>query len=429
MVPRIFQGFYDEEIKEIKDPMHEAITTPQLIHFHGYQCEEHVVVTADGYYLVLHRIIGAPKREKDTATELANSSGFPSPQTSTTASSGRGRRRLGGPPILVLHGAMMSSEIWLCQRSASKNLALRLVDEGYDVWLSNRRGCKYSQKHISYKPYEARFWDFSMDETIQHDVPAQVEYVLGASGHRSLSLLGFSQGTAEILGALSICRRLQRRVNCVVAISATAKPPTPANTLIRSMVHWTPELVFLLFGRKSMLSSFYFWQSLLSPRAMTWLIDWCTALLFGWRSANIRARDKPTLYRHFYSTASVKQISHWFQIMRAGRFQFYDDSATGQQRSRIIPAFPLSNNEVDKLLIFGINDCLVDAPGLIRELRAVTMLEVPEYEHLDPIWAHDADVKVYPLILDYLRTHTPAEGSKRMASETADPFAWPPLLR
>lgn len=241
MVPRIFQGFYDEEIKEIRDPMHEANTTPQLAHFHGYQCEEHVVVTADGYYLVLHRIIGGlPRKEgggaREDISELANGTGFPSPQTSTTASVGRGRRRLSGPPILVIHGAMMSSEAWLCQRIARKNLVLRLFDEGYDVWLTNRRGCKYSQKHISYKPYETRFWDFSMDETIQHDVPAQVEYVLGTSGHRTLSLLGFSQGTAEILGALAICRKLQKRVNCVVAISATAKPPTPSNTLIKSMV-------------------------------------------------------------------------------------------------------------------------------------------------------------------------------------------------
>ena len=78
----------------------------------------------------------------------------------------------------------------------------------------------------------------------------------------------------------------------------------PQNTLIRSMVLWTPELVFLIFGRKSMLSSVYFWQSVLSPRAMAWLMDMTMRLLFGWSNENIRPQRQihplsPSLFYGF----------------------------------------------------------------------------------------------------------------------------------
>ena len=423
-VPQIFKGSKNERIKEMDDSIVNAKTTPQLIKYHGYGCEEHVVLTADGYYLVLYRIIRIPNTNADVhGAAVSNGSGYPSPQQSTSSTS----RRRSTPTILVLHGAIMCSEIWVCHRNSRKNIVCNLADEGYDVWLANRRGCKYSQKHTLYKPDNVKFWDFSMDETIIHDVPAQIEYVLGVTGNKSLTLMGFSQGAAEIFGALSVNRRLEKRVDCVVAFSATAKPPTPKNALIHSMVHWTPEIVYLLFGRKSLLSSVYFWQSILSVRAMSWLIDTSMYLLFGWRSMNIRPRDRYQLFGHLYSTASVKQVAHWFQIMRAGRFQMFDDSPSGFSKARIIPAFPMKNNKVPKLLIMGMKDCLVEPEGMMAELSNATIIECKDYEHMDTIWANDADVKVFRPALEFIRKHLQSKevrGSTRSLCDS-DVFQWP----
>ena len=41
---------------------------------------------------------------------------------------------------------------------------------------------------------------------------------------------------------------------------------------------------------------------------------------------NIDEKEKATLYSHLYSFASVKQVVHWFQIIRHQRFQMYDES-------------------------------------------------------------------------------------------------------
>lgn len=410
------------------DPLSAATSTPELIEYHGYECEEHLVVTADGYVLQMHRILPA----RPALPEDDGDATLPSPEPSVSAAGPSRGESAAGPPVLAIHGAMLSSEIWLAQRQAGKNLVLSLVDAGYDVWLANRRGTRYSQKHLLYKPQEERFWDYSIDETIIHDVPAQVEYILAATGHRQCALLGFSQGTAEALGAMAFSQRLHRRISCMVGLSATAKPPTPRNPFIHSMVHWTPELVFLLFGRKSMLKSVYFWQSVLSPKAMAWLMDHCMRLLFGWRNRNIKPKDKPLLYRYLFASASVKQIAHWFQIMRANRFQMYDDTPPGRHSQA--PEYPLRNITRPLMLFLGDHDCLTDAHFVETHLPAAEMHLMAGYEHMDTIWSHDADQTVYPHVLQFLELYAPINSAtkpRRVASslsigESASPI-WPPV--
>jgi lysosomal acid lipase/cholesteryl ester hydrolase len=78
-------------------------------------------------------------------------------------------------PVLLMHGCMMSSEVWVCLRSSKKCLPLVLADAGYDVWLGNVRGNKYCQKHVNWTPSQNEFWDFSLDEIVMHDIPAIVD--------------------------------------------------------------------------------------------------------------------------------------------------------------------------------------------------------------------------------------------------------------
>jgi hypothetical protein len=51
----------------------------------------------------------------------------------------------------------------------------RLFDAGFDVWLCNNRGNKYSCKHVNLAPSSERFWNFSMDEMARYDIPAVVQ--------------------------------------------------------------------------------------------------------------------------------------------------------------------------------------------------------------------------------------------------------------
>mmetsp|Transcript_15439 Transcript_15439/g.26121 ORF Transcript_15439/g.26121 Transcript_15439/m.26121 type:complete len:84 (+) Transcript_15439:502-753(+) len=80
---------------------------------------------------------------------------------------------------------------------ASVAPAFKLVEAGYDVWLGNQRGTKYSLGHTSlnYKK-DKKYWEFSFTEMGDFDAPAQIDYVRGSTGAEKLTYIGHSQGTA-----------------------------------------------------------------------------------------------------------------------------------------------------------------------------------------------------------------------------------------
>ena len=103
-------------------------------------------------------------------------------------------------------------------------MALTLHAAGYDVWLANTRGNKYSCKHAQ-KPHDSHaFWDFSLDQYALVDVPDTIDYVLGISGHSSLTYIGFSQGTTVGFAALALSPALNAKINLFIALAAVMRP-------------------------------------------------------------------------------------------------------------------------------------------------------------------------------------------------------------
>lgn len=53
-----------------------------------------------------------------------------------------------------------------------KSLAFRLATAGYDVWLGNNRGTKYSMGHTTLSNKDKAYWEFSYTELGLYDAPA-----------------------------------------------------------------------------------------------------------------------------------------------------------------------------------------------------------------------------------------------------------------
>lgn len=83
-----------------------------------------------------------------------------------------------------------------------------LADEGFDIWLANVRGNRYSRNHVVLSPDGVRenrreFWDFTFHEMGVYDLSATIDYVLTTTKTEKIHYIGYSQGAAQflILGA------------------------------------------------------------------------------------------------------------------------------------------------------------------------------------------------------------------------------------
>ncbi|KAI0724469.1 triacylglycerol lipase [Cerioporus squamosus] len=369
----------------------------KLCEIFGYEHEEHVVLTKDGYLLGLHRLPAKRGEVRDH------------PGVSTRK-----------PVVYLHHGLLMNSEGWVCLTSSERSVAFTLVELGFDVWLGNNRGNKYSKKSIHHSPTSAKFWDYSIDDFAWHDIPDSIEYILKVTKEPSLSYVGFSQGTAQAFAALSIHPPLNEKVNVFVALAPAMSPAGLAARVVDGLMKASPTLVFLVFGRKSIMSSVPTWQSLLYPPLYSAVITTSLTWLFNWRCRNIPSLQKLAAFAHLYSTASVKSVVHWFQIMRNAKFQMYDDDVqrVTLTTSRRTPRpsgvtayaplrFPTRNIFTPIVLLYGDSDSLVDIDVMLHELpkKNVRVRRLHGYEHLDVIWGENVHKDVIPHVVSALREH------------------------
>ncbi|KAK5709999.1 cholesterol esterase [Elasticomyces elasticus] len=362
--------------KNVSSPIAHAQDFVELCELFGYYAEEHIVQTGDGYLLGVHRL-GWRKGEEDSRVNA-------------------------GPGSIPKESGVFTSRTTHEFR----------VEQGYDVWLGNNRGNKYSKKSLHSTPTSPEFWNFSMDQFAFHDIPDSIDYILSTTGQSNLSYIGFSQGTAQAFATLSIHPTLNAKINVFVALAPALAPPGLASGIVASLCKSNPSILFLAFGRRAILGSATMWQALLYPGIFAWFIDKCLLYLFNWKTLNITAHQKLAAYPHLYSFTSTKSVVHWFQIIRNGTFQMYDDEVStplavgnGSQYYKVAK-FPTRNIKTLIVLVYGGSDSLVDIKLMLKELpRHTVAKEIKKYEHLDLLWASDVDELVFPHVLEALDSY------------------------
>ncbi|EPE08030.1 sterol esterase tgl1 [Ophiostoma piceae UAMH 11346] len=387
----------EERKKSVSTSIREASDFVELCRLFGYTAEEHVFQTKDGYLLGLHRLAHRPGEEDHKVNAGPNSI----------------KKRV----VYMHHGLLMNSEVWVCNTEARRSLPFVLVERGFDVWFGNNRGNKYSKKSVKASSKKMDFWNFSIDEFALYDIPDSIAYILETTCQPSLSYIGFSQGTAQAFAALAIHPKLNDQVNVFIALAPAMSPAGLSNGIVDALVKASPQILFLLFGRRSILSSATMWQSILYPPLFVRVIDLGLSFLFGWRTENISASQKLAAYAHLYSYTSTKSVVHWFQIIRTKSFQMYDDDvhpllATHSKHTKVAK-YPTRNIKTPVILVYGGSDSLVDIKAMMRELPLQTVAtEIPHYEHLDFLWARDNDTLVFQHVFDALDSFTGAEHTK-----------------
>lgn len=347
----------------------------EMCQLFDYDIENRIVRTKDGYLLTVHRI---------------TSLGIKPPPRN-------------GKVVYLHHGLLMDSEIWVTMLEKNQNLPFVLYELGYDVWLGNNRGNKYSHKHLTKKLDSKDFWDFCIDEFALFDIPDTIDFILQETGKESLTYIGFSQGTAQAFASVSINPDLNNKVERIIAISPATTPHGLYSKFLDILLKSSPNLIYLLFSRKILMPSVLFWERVMYPPFFDTSIDISNYMLFNWKSKNIDKIQKIASYAHLYSTTSVKTVVQWFQIMASKNFQMYHDSSVSVLNFDPV-SYPLKNIRIPILLIYGNTDSLVDIEVMKKQLPSenVHCFSVDDHEHLDNLWGRDVETAVFPLVLSAL---------------------------
>lgn len=142
-----------------------------------YQILTHNLITTDLYKLQIFQV------------NLSNPSEIQKSNSKTT--------------IILQHGLIGSSDEFFINGD-DKSLGFYLVNQGYDVWVANSRGNKYSHSAIKLQMNLENYFDFSFQEMAIEDTAAIYHQILRKNGQDAkIVFIGFSQGTQLFFAALT----------------------------------------------------------------------------------------------------------------------------------------------------------------------------------------------------------------------------------
>lgn len=400
----------------------------------GYIIREHVVATKDDYLLVVHKLerMGSSPGASPSASVGASASASTIDLAHTARSITPGSAStttLVQPKVAYFHhGLLTNSELFLLGSEKNKNLPYLLVDLGYEVWLGNNRGNKYSRKHLKLSVSDKRYWNYSLDEFALYDIPDTLRYIQTYYSHGTkIMYVGFSQGCLQLFASLSLNPHLNQSISLFVGLSPAIIPRDLSHTLLKLIVNKTANdnsFLYGLFGERAILPSVSFWCWIMGPDLYQQVVDRLLRFLFGWTLRNISPQQKKVGYRHMFSNSSVKLIIHWFQIIASRRFQMFDETCNigllglatlsrdlKYTTSRVAP-FPISHHlDVPMVLVYGDSDILVDIDSTRRLIlsqnakmtsKLLEVIKCSTYEHMDTLWGNNVYEDVFKRVIEHM---------------------------
>ena len=365
----------------------------QIIRTKGYPCEEHKVITNDGYILGVFRI------------PHGRNSSIP------------------GRPVLLQHGLLDAAVTWV-MNFPDQSLGYILADAGYDVWLGNMRGNYYSRAHVKYNPdHDVQFWDFSWDDMARDDLPSMISYILNVTQQTTIGYIGHSQGTMIAFAELgNLSSPIRKHVSFYGALAPVAHLGH-IRSPIRYLSSTSKELELywhLLFGRNEFLPSSYIIKWLGTFACGEVILDklLCENILFilcGPEKKNMNISRLPVYISHEPDGTSVKNMIHFAQGVQSNIFRAYDYGSAQKNQlhynQTTPPEYDLTRVHVPIAIFWSGEDWLadpIDVNYLLDNLPNLVFKKyIPDYNHLDFVWALTANQLIYAELLTIMQKYHP----------------------
>ncbi|KAJ6223183.1 hypothetical protein RDWZM_001728 [Blomia tropicalis] len=307
-------------------------------------------------------------------------------------------------PLIAFHGLINDATYWFWnspfltnnESYCGENFGFCLLRSGrYDLWVPNARGNGYSMDHVKYSTQDTRFWEFSWDDIANYDVTAVIDFVKKQTKSKKIAYVGFSQGGAIIMAAMSLHPHLAKIIHPIV-LWAPAIMVGRASSLIGIPMRRLHPLLSLpgkFITGNVLVRPFLQWQ-LCRPLPGQIFCNSLADQIFG--ASNINITRIPT-YTHFApSPVSNWQIQQFGQNGASRRFARYTFPTVEKNLARYGqptgPDYPLHQipSEIKILLIHGRSDTIVE-PMDILELETIFRhhrFDVTRHLVQNPTWSH-----------------------------------------
>ncbi|CDW83495.1 ab-hydrolase associated lipase region family protein [Stylonychia lemnae] len=375
------QNFLSQRFQSFSESPDVSKTIKELITQNGFLFEEHSVTTQDGYILKMFRIPGFqdPATGKDFDPKAAE----------------------GKPVVLLQHGLEDSADAWVVHRPEVAP-AFVLARAGYDVWLGNNRGNKYSDTSFV-KKSNYDFWNYGYEEMGDYDLPAMIDYILTLTKNQKLAFIGHSQGTSQMFYALSHNEQyFADRVSVFIALGPVMRLSNEQSTLVRLFASNITRALLLTtadtFGVYDLFPANY-----LQTGSMRIFCDvlpkMCELFLYLGSDSDITVEDPERLQvylGHFPSGTSLRTVNHYGQTIACGEMKRYDFGKTinlqkyGQAEP---PVIEISNiQKVPVAMFVGTKDELantIDNRWAKDQIKSIVHYKEYNLGHLSFFFAKD----------------------------------------
>ncbi|XP_062105464.1 triacylglycerol lipase 2-like [Humulus lupulus] len=355
---------------------------------YGYKCQEIDVTTQDGYILNMQRISEGRSR----------------------VSGGGGQKK---QPVLIQHGVLVDGLTWLLNEP-EENLPMILADRGFDVWIANTRGTRFSRRHTSMDPSQPRFWNWSWDELVTFDLPAVFDHVYKETGQK-INYVGHSLGTLIALASFSEGRLVdQLKSAALLSPIAYLSHMTTALGVVaaKSFVGEITTLVGLAEFNPKGEPVAHFLKGLCAYPGVD-CYDLMSALTG--RNCCLNSSTVDLFLKNEPQSTSTKNMVHLAQTVRKGvlaKFNYgradYNLMHYGEASP---PVYNLSNipQNLPLFISYGGRDALSDVRdvGLLldslkfHDVDKITVQFIKDYAHADFIMGVDAKDIVYNSVVSF----------------------------
>ena len=299
-IKRFFSTKKNPQEKNEVLALDENRTIEEIITSKGFNVQQHIVKTEDGYLLSIFRIPGPKHCEHPEKC----------------------------PPVLFQHGVFDSADGWL-MNGEEKSLPFVLANKGFDCWLGNSRGNKYSKNHEKFDVNSYEFWQFSFHDMGIYDEPAIINYIKAhnTSGEK-IVYFGHSQGTSLMFSGLTQKFDFYKEnLKCFIALAPVVRLTNVGSNLLYFFTKISLDKTFKRLKILEMAPSndsnakLYGKLGKSAERITNLALDLVSD------SGTKEYNDQNSLnvyFRHFPSGSSLKCLIHYAQIIKAKKFVYYD---------------------------------------------------------------------------------------------------------